>query len=274
MDIGIKIHIYEEPDRLERFFLSNGTEPLSDSSINSYYKKHIRKARKPWRILTNDELDQLILDTFDVDYRHNIGIIKIPEYIQDRFNKLKIINTYKDLDEIKKTNSTMYLEALDSLNEYFEKYLFSDEKIHKIGFHIGSPNREAATMNENGTYTGFHVDYWDELSLSKIETATNRICVNLGQNDRFFLFINLTLKQIYIKINVANKKAFHEYDNQELLRLFFNLFPNYPVIKIRIKPYEAYIAPTENMIHDGSTEGNHSTDITLTTRGYFQIGIE
>lgn len=275
MDNGIKVYTYIDADISERFFLSNGTEPMKINSYEKYYKNHIRKAKKPWRELLENELESLILNTFNCDYKSNIGIIKIPESIQELFDSIKVkeVKSYDDLNEIKSNNTINYLQAVDSLNEYFENYLFSNQKIHKIGFHIGMSDKEAATRNKNGTYTGFHVDYWDELKLSVIEKATNRICVNLGKNDRYFLFINLTLKQIYSKINVKDKKSFIKYDNQELLKAFFTLFPNYPVIKMKIKPYEGYIAPTENMIHDGSTEGNYSTDITLTTRGYFNIGI-
>ncbi len=47
-------------------------------------------------------------------------------------------------------------------------------------------------------------------------------------------------------------------------------YPDYPVIKVRVAPGEAYIAPTENMIHDGSTVGKQYPDIHLTLFGYFR----
>ena len=40
-------------------------------------------------------------------------------------------------------------------------------------------------------------------------------------------------------------------------------FPDYPVVRLTIRPGEAYIAPTENLIHDGSTLGMTSPDLAL-----------
>ena len=51
---------------------------------------------------------------------------------------------------------------------------------------------------------------------------------------------------------------------------FMRCFPDYPVIRLRIAPNEAYIAPTENIIHDGSTLGKMYFDICLTIRGKFK----
>ena len=45
--------------------------------------------------------------------------------------------------------------------------------------------------------------------------------------------------------------------------------PNYPVARLRIDPGEAYILPTDNLIHDASTEGTRCPDITLTFLGFF-----
>ena len=52
-------------------------------------------------------------------------------------------------------------------------------------------------------------------------------------------------------------------------RLFLTKYPNYPVFRIKIEPGEAYIAPTENIIHDGA-KLNYETDFTWTFLGYFQ----
>ena len=45
--------------------------------------------------------------------------------------------------------------------------------------------------------------------------------------------------------------------------------PTYPVVAIEIAPGEAYIAPTEDLIHDGCSEGMKNNDVCLTMLGYF-----
>jgi hypothetical protein len=47
------------------------------------------------------------------------------------------------------------------------------------------------------------------------------------------------------------------------------LYPTYPVVRLRIGPGEGYIAPTENVIHDGSTIGMTKWDLYLTMLDYF-----
>jgi hypothetical protein len=48
-------------------------------------------------------------------------------------------------------------------------------------------------------------------------------------------------------------------------------YPEYPVVKLRIAPREAYIAPTENMIHDGCTVDKNRPDLKLMFLGHFGI---
>jgi hypothetical protein len=50
---------------------------------------------------------------------------------------------------------------------------------------------------------------------------------------------------------------------------FMKKFPDYPVVRLRIDPGEAYILPTDNLIHDASTEEKQFPDITLTFLGSF-----
>ncbi|MGW4249583.1 hypothetical protein, partial [Nocardia sp. NPDC004722] len=51
---------------------------------------------------------------------------------------------------------------------------------------------------------------------------------------------------------------------------FMEVFPRYPVTKIAIHPGEAYIAPTENMLHDGYAEPHGQLDLQFCCRGYFR----
>ena len=52
---------------------------------------------------------------------------------------------------------------------------------------------------------------------------------------------------------------------------FMSRFPGYPIMKVRVAPGEAYIAPTDNMIHDASTVGSKTPSVTLTLRGWFTV---
>lgn len=67
-----------------------------------------------------------------------------------------------------------------------------------------------------------------------------------------------------VKLNTQNVTII------ENTQLFFEYFPNYPVIRIKQNPYEFYIAPTDNCIHDGSTLNTNSLDIVMTYLGHFK----
>ena len=138
-------------------------------------------------------------------------------------------------------------------------------------FIVSKPNCEILTIDDiTQEHVGMHIDSWDKREILETGEADNRICFNLGKRDRYFLFINLPVKKIYYL--VSKKQRIPEVYNQNILcRDFMRLYPNYKVIKVRIKPYEAYIAPTENIIHDGCTEGNMGVDFTCTVRGKFWI---
>jgi hypothetical protein len=52
-------------------------------------------------------------------------------------------------------------------------------------------------------------------------------------------------------------------------KVFMQSFPRYPVIKLMVRPGEAYIAPTENLIHDSTTEEKNMLDVAVTLLGAF-----
>jgi hypothetical protein len=48
-------------------------------------------------------------------------------------------------------------------------------------------------------------------------------------------------------------------------------YPAYPVTRLRLRSREAYIAPTDNFVHDGSSAGGRYPDIALHMLGYFGL---
>jgi hypothetical protein len=50
---------------------------------------------------------------------------------------------------------------------------------------------------------------------------------------------------------------------------FLSRFPLYPVLLVRLRPGEGYVAPTENIVHDASTEGATAPDLAYTYHGRF-----
>ena len=119
-------------------------------------------------------------------------------------------------------------------------------------------------------FIGLHVDSWDRLPIADRRNASNRICVNVGHSPRYFLFVNRSLAAIesalgFDQLNVTGANP------TEIARSFLCRFPNYPVLRIQVDPDEAYIAPTENIIHDGSSSESTGCTGHVTLRGSIDV---
>jgi hypothetical protein len=117
-------------------------------------------------------------------------------------------------------------------------------------------------------HVGLHVDSWFDTPLSLREHSQNRICVNAGRSPRHFLFINLGLARMNAILNGTDLSQMAYYGS-DLGHEFMAAFPGYPVVRLTIQPGEAYIAPTENIIHDGSTLGMVHQDLAIHLIGSF-----
>jgi hypothetical protein len=116
-------------------------------------------------------------------------------------------------------------------------------------------------------YMGMHNDGTQEMRLYTAHKFGNRISINVGEETRSFLFVNLSMIQA---ANMLKKKVDVKKINLSNIRsLFFEHFPGYPVIRVRQKPYQYYIAATNNFFHDGSTLGNTMLDINFVYFGSF-----
>jgi len=134
---------------------------------------------------------------------------------------------------------------------------------------VNSPGLPTVTVDHgHRRFVGLPVDSWDQLPIVQRCQARNRISINLGQEARFWLFINLTLQQIaqWLKLSAGIRLS-----GSALGNAFMQRDPTYPVVKLKIAPYEAYLAPTENLIHDGCSLDKSTLDLHLTFLGHFGV---
>jgi hypothetical protein len=115
---------------------------------------------------------------------------------------------------------------------------------------------------------GLHLDSWDRMPLRHRHRARNRICINLGRAPRAVLLINLPLMDLFSQLELADPEdILADFRGLRLGARFMRAQPDYPALRLRIDPGEAYILPTDNLVHDASSEGNAWPDITLTFIG-------
>jgi hypothetical protein len=263
---GLKINLDKRTS--DRILLSAGVCRVE--SLNGIAcKSPTYIPQRPWRKPTKEENKILCATKNDLLSHQTIGIVKLPVKLSEKFERFNFSGC-KNHHEISILSATKEYKALidDTIN-YYEK--FADIKNSSIphNIYLGEPNLLNNTFNQKEkTFIGLHLDSFERNSETR-EGARNRICINLGKDPRYLLFYNLRFDQMAEMCQM--KKVERNGNPYDVLHTFFERYNKYPVIKIQINPYEAYIAPTENVIHDGSTEGTKNLDINLAIRGYFKI---
>jgi hypothetical protein len=134
------------------------------------------------------------------------------------------------------------------------------------GFWFVEPGLTTTTVSsaerDGCQYTvGLHVDSWDRLPINSRDTASWRICVNLGPSARHFMFLPHKVSTL------AKQLDYYPPTTDELVSRYLRTTSSPVVARILIKPGEAYLAPTENIIHDGSSAGFNVGTWTWTVRG-------
>jgi hypothetical protein len=251
----------------EKLFINSGVELVRPNQLNQYFED----AFIP-------RLDLQPIASFPGKWKHDIHksiyVLKLPDTLIRLLENLQVheVTGQEELFAFKAKRS----KAFELFQAKWKHYLHSlsaqatPAVLHEI--YIGQRKQLTSTTNYQRMpqlRTGMHIDTWNNLDLNNLDTAANRVCFNLGKGHRYFLFINLSLEEIihsYLELGPeeSNLSMF------EIGKLFLERFPDYPLTFIKLEPYEGYIAPTENLIHDGSNFDSEEVDIQLTARGYFR----
>jgi hypothetical protein len=136
---------------------------------------------------------------------------------------------------------------------------------------ISRPGLPTVTA-ENGAHIGLHIDSWYARERRQGACSPGRISFNLGQQPRHLLLVNLTQQQMFERLlSVGAVERHSSLVGTPLGLSFLQRFPHYPVLKLRVDPGEAYVAPTENLLHDGCSMGMTSWDIAAHVLGRFAV---
>ena len=253
----------------DRVFLSDGTISLQQlEGDKAEYNPGAFLPRTPWRSLTDWESKRLWQDSgiTNVDF---VGVVSIPNELLAALRK--IVSDTDDKDALRQLEPRRIREFIGPLVDYLrDRFAYKSEPFNH-GIHVHRPGRETVTLNTaSGKYLGLHLDSWDRYPVEARARSLNRICVNIGAEPRHLLFLNLSLMNI-ARLLAEGSQESPDRASESVGPAFMSRFPGYPIVKVRIAPGEAYLAPTDNVIHDASTVGSQSPSITLTLRGWFTV---
>jgi hypothetical protein len=284
---GSRISFYRGCGKLaSRLQLSAGTRRAADDpDLASLYAEDTFVPRAPWRQLSDKELAQLSFDPSRGGQEWNsstdVAIICIPSDIVRNFTD--ILDQHRICDNAKAeyyrsiTKQPLWKENSLALRDHLTR--ISRGHLDQIYLRVAEADQLTLTKDEFGAEgkrhrrAGLHVDHWDGLPLRHRHRARNRICINLSREPRYALFFNLPMWDMFKSIGMRDPEdVYSDFRGFYLGQRFMKAWPDYPVVRMRLDPGEAYILPTDNLIHDASTEGNHCRDITLTYLGQFVAG--
>lgn len=261
---GIKI---VSSELLPSIWLSKGTS----FEYETIQEDYIYYPQLPWREPSKEEKDCLLEGKLK-DFRASqlIGLCKLPEDLIHNIQHALFNNPQFEKDDVEP-----HIQPIENyVREHFSRPEYLPFQSHcYFSSHatcLKTVTRVPTFFLPHMPYIGLHVDYHDGLSFYESDQARNRICINIGQEDRYFLFINLPIQTI---LSLLQCEAVQHPYPTSLGRAFMAKFPGYPVVKLCIPPGYAYIAPTEILIHDATTLDKRCQDLTLTFLGYFYIPI-
>ncbi|CAM3661067.1 hypothetical protein [Smaragdicoccus niigatensis] len=115
---------------------------------------------------------------------------------------------------------------------------------------------------------GLHLDNWDQMPMRTRSESRRRLAVNLGPGSRALLFASPTACQICRSLGRTDDHLPHTTDVREFVA---NGGPLrcYSVV---LEPGQAYVAPTELLVHDGSTLDARLPSIVAFWLGRWPVG--
>lgn len=208
--------------------------------------------REPWRPLSNEERTALL--------RPSPHAVCIRQVDVEALAPLRALLT-QPRERLPLKVNLVYERVVQELNAGFQMDTIA---IHGIAAH--EPAMPSVTWDNNmQEFIGLHVDSWDNCALYRRAAARYRFCINIGTRPRHFHFVNLTVSGIHALLMPTQSCG-----ATDLGRRFLTLYPDYPVVRVTLRPGEAYIAPTDNLVHDAATPNGTRRDYTFTFRGMRQ----
>jgi hypothetical protein len=254
----VTIHVSPDcGDWADRVELSAGMRAASRREVRELgYESGAFLPREPWRPLApTEQLRVLSKDSFH-DMARSIGIVRLPDGFAERCRHIKQAETEGP--------------SFEAVADDLESVCQLGGPLHFHGAGSNPAGLQTVTIDRrSGQFTGLHLDSWDNLDLAERHRSSNRICVNIGQESRYFLFVPIALMDMP-QIVAERLAGVEPPPSTSLDCLFVELCADVPVVRCRLAPGEAYIAPTECLLHDGSSVGQRYLDEQLTVRGFIR----
>lgn len=131
----------------------------------------------------------------------------------------------------------------------------------RLGFNKPFLKSSAFNMKER-SFMGLHYDKYHDHK-PEDDNIFYLIGLNIGLCERFFCFSGLTTNSIAEKRKILGQGNYVLDDSTSGVGSILKFYGNESIYRITIDPLQAYIVPTQCIIHDGMTNGKGLADICL-----------
>ncbi|MFJ3964127.1 hypothetical protein [Streptomyces sp. NPDC090036] len=146
-----------------------------------------------------------------------------------------------------------------------------DNRAQYLGQALAKPDMLTTTDNyQDGRRIGLHLDNWDKLNYGQKTTGRRRLALNLGPGTRYIILGTLDAQAVCRAVHPTDYTRRYPYTDDYRA----HVASGHPVrcLRIRIDPGEGYIAPTEYLLHDGSTEDQDKPSAMAFWLGHWHRG--
>jgi len=264
---GVRVFIDEAPAAAEalalRLQLGSGTERLAvEHQQGTKYEKGIFVPRDDWRGLSLDEL-ALVTGSGSCSLSRDIRVFAIPPWLHRFFWDLEPARLLEGSDFSATADDRLFNAFCAEATAALETLGIAARRL-TVRFQRGR-GRSTTFDPEFGTFVGLHVDNFERRPIDVRHRSFPRMVVNLGFGPRSLVFINLPLFDLFEPSGIPhNQESYRRYSwAYPLAHAFMTAEPDYPVLRLLLRPGEGYSAPTQNIIHDGYTWEATGTDVVL-----------
>lgn len=250
------VRIYRDPSTAEDspgVWLSAGSEVVSERrAAESGYRPGAVVPISAWNEPGREERELLFChDRASVRTGTTVSVVRMPE---------EVMKPLRELDYPDPSPEAAAVRAL--VVERLRPFLASQDDLVVQGIRVQRGGLRTATTHsfpEGVAFIGLHVDRWHEGGYGCRDHA--QLSINLAPRDRFLVFLNVPVDEL------ARDFGDPSGGGLSIGRDFAQRCGQYPLVRVRIRPGEAFIAPTENLVHDISLEGSPLTDVSFSLRG-------
>ncbi|MEW2417531.1 hypothetical protein AB0953_27965 [Streptomyces sp. NPDC046866] len=141
-----------------------------------------------------------------------------------------------------------------------------------LGQALAKPGMTTTTDNyEDRLLIGLHLDNWDKLAYADKHTGRRRLCLNLGPGTRYIILGAIDAQAVCRAIHPDDHAQ--RYPHTQDYRAYVAGGRPIRIVRIRLSPGDGYVAPTEYLLHDGSTEGEDEPSAAAFWLGRWPRGI-